>query len=245
MRRLIDKLHKEKVNIPVSVHCHNDLGLATANTLAAMEEGADFPHVCVNGYGERAGNAPLEEVVIALEILYNIRTGLAVEKLFELSLLAERIFCIPIPVHKAICGGNAFTHESGIHVKGMLFHPLAYEPIDPRIVGRKRQISFGKLSGKAGVKAVLDRELKGIKLSDEQVNNVLQAIKRRIEQQGEGDKEKTVAQFEDSVKKTMAKILAGVRYKEFWEIAGKELNIPREKLDEIIKRRVEHEWISL
>jgi len=245
MRRLMDKLRMDSVKVPVSVHCHNDLGLATANTLTAIEEGADFPHVCVNGYGERAGNAPLEEVVIALEILYNVRTGLKVEKLFELSLLAEKVFCIPIPVHKAITGGNAFTHESGIHVKGMLFHPLAYEPIDPKIVGRTRQISFGKLSGSAGVRSVLERELKGVRLSDEDVNRVLQAIKARIERQGEDEKEKTVTEFQEKVKKTMAKILAGVRYKEFWEIAGKELKVPTEKLDEIIKRRVEHEWISL
>nr|MDO8098205.1 2-isopropylmalate synthase [Candidatus Njordarchaeota archaeon] len=245
MRHLMDKLHEESVKAPVSVHCHNDLGLATANTLTAIEEGADYPHVCVNGYGERAGNAPLEEVVMALEILYDRRTGLTVEKLFELSLLAEKVFCIPIPVHKAIVGGNAFTHESGIHVKGMLFHPLAYEPIDPKIVGRSRQISFGKLSGSAGVKTVLQRELKGVELNDEQVGKVLQAIKCRIERQGEEDKDNMTSEFREKVKKTMAKILAGVRYREFWEIAGKELKIPREKLDEIIKRRAEDEWISL
>jgi 2-isopropylmalate synthase len=245
MRRLLDKLQEESVRAQVSVHCHNDLGLATANTLAAIEEGADFPHVCVNGYGERAGNAALEEVVLALEILYNRRTGLKVEKLFELSLLAEKIFCIPIPVHKAISGGNAFTHESGIHLKAMLFHPMAYEPVDPRIVGRVRQISFGKLSGSAGVKAVLQRELKGVELSDEQVSKVLQAIKSYIETQGEKEKEKTVNEFQERVKKTMARILAGVRYRKFWEIAGEQLNIPKDKLDEIIRRRSEDEWISL
>ncbi|WXG45000.1 MAG: 2-isopropylmalate synthase [Promethearchaeati archaeon SRVP18_Atabeyarchaeia-1] len=245
MKRLMDKLHEQKVNVPVSVHCHNDLGLATANTLTAIEEGADYPHVCVNGYGERAGNAPLEEVVLALEILYDRRTGLKVDKLFELSLLAEKVFCIPIPVHKAIVGGNAFTHESGIHVKGMLFHPLAYEPIDPKVVGRERQISFGKMSGAAGVKAVLQRELKGVELSDEEVGRVLQAIKSRIEHQGEEEKDSITSEFQEKVKKTMTKILAGVRYKEFWEIAGKELRIPKKTLNEIIGRKAEDEWISL
>lgn len=245
MRRLMDKLHEDKVNVPVSVHCHNDLGLATANTLTAIEEGADYPHVCVNGYGERAGNAPLEEVVLALEILYDRRTGLTVEKLFELSLLAERVFCIPIPVHKAVVGGNAFTHESGIHVKGMLFHPLAYEPIDPKVVGRERQISFGKMSGATGVKTVLQRELRGAELTDEQVSKVLQAIKSRIERQGEDEKDNITSEFQGKVKKTMTKILAGVRYKEFWEIAGKELKIPKKTLDEIIGRKSEDEWISL
>jgi isopropylmalate/homocitrate/citramalate synthase len=127
----------------------------------------------------------------------------------------------------------------------MLFHPMAYEPIDPRIVGRTRQISFGKLSGSAGVRAVLERELKGVELSDEQVGKVLQAIKFYIESQGEDEKEKRVEEFQERVKKTIARILAGVRYKKFWEIAGEQLSLPKEKLDEIIKRRSEDEWISL
>jgi hypothetical protein len=101
------------------------------------------------------------------------------------------------------------------------------------------------MSGAAGVKAVLQRELRGVELSDEQVGKVLQAIKSKIERQGEDDKDTITAEFQGKVKKTMTKILAGVRYKEFWEIAGKELKIPKKTLDEIMGRKAEDEWISL
>jgi isopropylmalate/homocitrate/citramalate synthase len=135
----------------LSVHCHNDLGLATANTLTAIECGARAPHVCVNGIGERAGNAALEEVVLLLESLYGVRTGIQTERLYELSRLVEELSGIPIAANKALVGYYAFAHEAGIHTHGILAHTLTYEPLQPSVVGRRRQMILGKHTGKAAV----------------------------------------------------------------------------------------------
>ena len=116
----------------LSVHCHNDFGLATANTLTAIECGARAPHVCVNGIGERAGNAALEEVVLGLETLYGIRTGIKTEKIHDLSRLVEELSGVPVAANKALVGYNAFSHEAGIHTHGILAHTLTYEPLQPR-----------------------------------------------------------------------------------------------------------------
>jgi len=135
----------------LSVHCHDDFGLATANTLTALECGACAPHVCVNGLGERAGNAALEEVVLCLEGLYGYRTGIRTEGLYELSRLVEELSGVPIPPNKAWVGYNAFSHEAGIHTHGILAHTLTYEPIQPAVVGRRRQMILGKHTGKAAL----------------------------------------------------------------------------------------------
>jgi len=135
----------------LSVHCHDDFGLATANTLTAVEMGARAPHVCVNGLGERAGNAALEEVVLGLEGLYGYRTGIRTEGLYELSRLVEELSGIPIPPNKAWVGYNAFSHEAGIHTHGILAHTLTYEPIQPQVVGRERKMILGKHTGKAAL----------------------------------------------------------------------------------------------
>ena len=134
-----------------SVHCHNDFGLAVANTLTAVEEGVNSPHVCVNGLGERAGNASLEEVVVGLEALYGVWTGLRTERLYELSRLVEELSGVPIPPNKAIVGYNSFSHEAGIHTHGILAHTLTYEPLQPETLGRTRQMILGKHTGKAAL----------------------------------------------------------------------------------------------
>ncbi len=139
----------------VSVHCHNDFGLAVANSIAGIEAGAQQAHVTVNGIGERAGNAALEEVVAALEFLYNVRTGINTRLLYETSLLVSKITGIPIPPNKPIVGANAFSHESGIHVHGVINFPFTYEPIKPEMVGQKRRIVLGKHSGRHGVEHAL------------------------------------------------------------------------------------------
>ncbi|TFG30540.1 hypothetical protein EU528_08165, partial [Candidatus Thorarchaeota archaeon] len=120
---------ESKYKVPMSVHCHDDFGLATANTLTAIEEGVTFPQVCVNAYGERAGNAAFEEIVMALEELYGIDTGIQTEKLYTLSKIVEKNFIVPLPLHKSISGDKAFTHSSGIHSHGQLTHSMTYEPI--------------------------------------------------------------------------------------------------------------------
>jgi len=165
----------------LSVHCHNDLGLATANTLTAIECGARAPHVCVNGLGERAGNASLEEVVVALESLYGYRTGIRTERLYELSRLVEGLSGVPIAANKALVGYYAFSHEAGIHTHGILAHTLTYEPLQPAFVGRERQMILGKHTGKAAIVEKLKE--RGITASEPVLLELLQRIKLDAESQ--------------------------------------------------------------
>jgi D-citramalate synthase len=140
---------------PLSIHCHNDLGLALANTFAALKAGASCAHVTVNGLGERAGNTAFEELVMALEILYNYRTSIVTEEIYHLSTLVSKLTGVALPVNKAIVGEMAFTHESGIHAHGVLREPSTYESVKPEQIGRKRRIVLGKHSGSASVGAAL------------------------------------------------------------------------------------------
>jgi len=140
---------------PLSIHCHDDLGVAMANTLAALKAGASAAHVTVNGLGERAGNTPLEELVMALEVLYQFPTGICTEDLYPLSTLVSRLTGVPLPTNKAVVGEMAFTHESGVHAHGVLREPSTYEPVRPEMIGRKRRILLGKHSGSAAVEAAL------------------------------------------------------------------------------------------
>ena len=141
---------------PLSIHCHDDLGVGMANTLAALKAGATCAHATVNGLGERAGNTSFEELVMALEVLYGYRTGIRTQELYHLSTLVSRLTGVPLPTNKAIVGEMAFTHESGIHAHGILRDSRTYEPITPDLVGRRRRIVLGKHSGSASVQAALD-----------------------------------------------------------------------------------------
>jgi D-citramalate synthase len=140
---------------PLSIHCHDDLGMALANSLAALRAGASCIHATVNGLGERAGNTAFEEVVMALEVLYGCDTGITTESLYHLSRLVSAETRVPLPTNKAIVGEMAFTHESGIHAHGVLRDASTYEPIRPETIGRKRRIVLGKHSGTASVEAAL------------------------------------------------------------------------------------------
>lgn len=160
----------------VSVHCHNDFGLATANSIAGVAAGARQVHVTVNGIGERAGNASLEEVVMALKKLMGFDVNIKTWMLYETSKLVSEITGIPIPYFKAIVGENAFGHEAGIHVHGVVENPLTYEPISPEEVGNFRRIALGKHSGIHGLKKVLEDQ--GIYLNDDQLKIVLQEVKK-------------------------------------------------------------------
>lgn len=168
-----------------SVHCHNDFGLAVANTLAALEVGVTAPHVCVNGLGERSGNASLEEVVMGLECLYGVKTGLKTERLYELSNLVEELSGIPLAANKALVGYNSFSHEAGIHTHGILQHTLTYEPLQPERVGRHRQMILGKHTGKAALVEKL-KERK-VTADDKMLAELLRRIKRESESGGKGD----------------------------------------------------------
>src|SRR3954462_13721373 len=147
----------------VSVHCHNDLGLATANTLAAVQAGARQVEVTINGLGERAGNASLEEVVMALRTrptqFPDLGSGVATEQLTAASRLVSYLTGFTVQPNKAIVGGTAFAHESGIHQDGVIKNPLTYEIMTPQSVGLSgSQLTIGKLSGRRGLQQKL-REL--------------------------------------------------------------------------------------
>lgn len=173
--RTLARRAREVTDLPVAVHCHDDMGLATANTLAGVEGGAEIVHVTVNGIGERAGNTSLEEVVASLRFLYGVETGIDLSKMSRVSRLVSRLTGISVPKNKAIVGENAFSHESGIHVHGVLNNPMTYEPILPEVVGRRRRIVLGKHSGAHGVESVLKEY--GYSLPREGVMKVLMKIK--------------------------------------------------------------------
>ena len=138
MQQLIADI-KSVVKVPISVHCHNDFGMAVANSLAGVEAGASQIHVAVNGLGERAGNAALEEVAVALDLIYKRKTGIDPKQLYDTSRLVAKLTGMMIQANKAIVGENAFSHESGIHTRGVTVAPSTFEPIKPEFVGRKRK----------------------------------------------------------------------------------------------------------
>lgn len=154
--------------ITLSAHCHNDLGLGVANSLAAVGAGARQVECTVNGIGERAGNASLEEIVVALRVrqnLFGAQTNVRLEQLYATSRLLTEITGVSVPPNKAIVGANAFAHEAGIHQDGILKNPLTYEIIPPEAVGvPARRLVLGKHSGRNALRARLS-EL-GYKTSD-------------------------------------------------------------------------------
>ena len=173
-RELITDI-KNNFTAPISVHFHNDFGLATANTLTAIECGANQAHVTINGLGERTGNCSLEELVMTLKSAYGIDLGLDTTRLYSLSNLVGRLTGIKMPVNKPIVGDNAFAHESGIHVHGILNNSSTYEPISPEMVGHSRRIVLGKHTGANAVKSKLKEN--HIDLNDDQFQKVFDEIK--------------------------------------------------------------------
>ncbi|HSV29878.1 MAG TPA: homocitrate synthase, partial [Candidatus Omnitrophota bacterium] len=154
---------------------HDDLGLATANSLAAIRGGATHVSTTVNGLGERAGNAPLEEVVMALDHLHGIDTGIAKARLAEVSRLVAAASGRPVPVNKSIVGDAVFTHESGIHVSGLLRDRANYQAIDPGELGRDHVLVLGKHSGVSAVMHACG-EL-GLKPTEKQARAVLARVR--------------------------------------------------------------------
>ena len=163
------------VEIPIGVHCHDDLGLATANSLAALLAGASAVQCSLLGIGERAGNAPLEEVVLALEVAYDFRTGLDLTRLRSLAGYVEGLIGSPCPPNKAVVGANAFAHESGLHLDGITREPRTYEPYPPELLGAQRRFVFGKHSGRRAIAALLEQH--DIGAHDDLVDRLLQMVK--------------------------------------------------------------------
>ena len=138
-------------DIWIDVHCHNDFGMATANTLVGIAAGADGAQVTVNRFGERAGNAALEEVVAALHFLMGAETSVKLEMLTKVSRLVAEKFGVQLQPNKPVVGVNAFAHEAGIHVHGVLENPSTYEAMPPEAVGNHRRIVLGRHSGRHAV----------------------------------------------------------------------------------------------
>ena len=173
-RELITDI-RNNFSAPISVHFHNDFGLATANSLTAIECGANQAHVTVNGLGERTGNCSLEELVITLKVAYGIDLGLDTTRLYSLSHLVGRFTGVKMPVNKPIVGDNAFAHESGIHVHGILNNANTYEPMSPELVGHSRRIVLGKHTGANALKSKLKEY--HIDLNEDQFCKVFEEIK--------------------------------------------------------------------
>ncbi len=165
--------------VKLSVHCHDDLGLATANSLAGLEAGADQVEVTINGLGERAGNAALEEVVMALKTrqdVYNLTTDINTEELLKTSQMVSEYTGFEVQPNKSIVGKNAFAHEAGIHQDGVLKDKRTYEIMDARDVGlEKSQLILGKHSGRHAFRVILEEH--GIELSDEELNRAFREFK--------------------------------------------------------------------
>jgi 2-isopropylmalate synthase len=146
--------------VTLSAHCHNDLGLAVANSLAAISAGARQVECTINGIGERAGNASLEEIVVALAVRqnrYGVSAGVRLDKIYQTSRLLSEITGVAVPPNKAVVGSNAFAHEAGIHQDGILKNPLTYEIISPETIGLpSRQLVIGKHSGRNALRARLE-----------------------------------------------------------------------------------------
>jgi homocitrate synthase NifV len=166
---------RSAVSLEIEMHAHDDLGLATANTLAAVLAGATHINTTVNGLGERAGNAPLEEAVMALRHLYNIDTGIDTRQLPQLSSLVARASGRFVAHNKSIVGEAVFTHEAGIHVDGLIKNPMNYQGFDPLELGREHRIVLGKHSGSRAV--LLAYAQLGIALTDSQAGEILVRVR--------------------------------------------------------------------
>lgn len=168
------KYLKENQPLAIEIHCHDDLGLATANTLAAIKAGATYANTTVAGLGERAGNAPLEEVVTALTLCHQIPTDIKIAHFPALCQAVSEAAGLSVARNKSIVGEQVFTHESGIHVDGLVKDVRNYQGLDPTILGRNHTLVLGKHSGLGAVKAVFSNI--GISLDHVQIGIVLPLV---------------------------------------------------------------------
>jgi methanogen homocitrate synthase len=175
----IVKLLKHLFPQPIALHFHDDLGLAHANSLAGLQAGAKMVHTTVNGVGERSGNTCTEELAVSLKVKYGIDLGFKLEKLNALCERVHRASGTESASHKSITGKWCFTHESGIHVAGVLANPETYQPYPPSLVGRHHEVVFGKHSGVQAVNHLAAKS--GCTLSESGRKSVLQKIKSQAE----------------------------------------------------------------
>ncbi len=171
---------KKVTDVNIAMHCHNDFGLAVINSIAGLLAGGYAVSTTVNGIGERAGNASLEELIMTLKLLYGKDLGFKIKHIQELSELVSQKSGLPIPYNKPVVGKNVFRHESGIHVDAVIEEPLCYEPYLPELVGQKRRLVLGKHSGCRAVKAKLDAC--GYHVTKDQLCQIVEKVKQSREE---------------------------------------------------------------
>ena len=171
---------RPNIKAEIALHCHNDFGMALANSIAGLLAGANAVSTTVNGIGERAGNAALEELVMSLKFIYGVDLGFDISKFCELSKLVESLTHMNIPYNKPIVGKNIFRHESGIHVDAVIEEPLTYEPFLPELIGHRRQIVLGKHSGCRAVRAKLNEC--GIDVTKDELCKIVEVVKSKREE---------------------------------------------------------------
>jgi methanogen homocitrate synthase len=196
---LVQKM-RDLAGRPIEVHCHNDFGLATANTLTALSAGAQVASTALNGMGERAGCAATEEVAMALRILYGREMGLELTKFYKASKLLQKYSGVKLQRHKAVVGEGAFAQEAGLVVTGWKEFPFTAEPYLPEMVGQKPSLLLGKKSGKDSIKVKLKESR--LTASEEEIGKILREVKKRSQKAKEpmGDEE-----FKTLVKKVVKK----------------------------------------
>jgi len=221
-----------KKKVELSVHCHNDFGLATANTLAAVEEGVTYLHTCIAGFGERAGLAPFEEVATALELLYNIDTGVDLGRVYRLAQSAGKALALPVQFHKPIIGDGIFTHEVDQELEEMQAHPLLFEPFPPQIVGRETTLFIGRNTAQTLIQQLLEKA--GIRASPRQMDELFRRLKGPQESLDKGESQMTFYE----VKKLMKDLQKGFTMWDFWRLV-EQITRQKPKLQEDKKAAAE------
>jgi 2-isopropylmalate synthase len=188
IERLVTDLSKEFPEVKVGVHCHNDFGLATANSLSGILAGATQVEGTINGLGERAGNAALEEIAVLLRYhkkVFNRNCNIRTREILATSMIVSEYSNIGVQPNKALVGRHAFLHAAGMHQQAMLRDPLTFEPFDPEMVGSEAQLEdriiFGKFLGRNGLKAILEQD--GIKISEAKLDILVQRVREAISEQ--------------------------------------------------------------
>ena len=208
LKRVFKEVRGDRDDVVMSVHCHNDLGLAVANSLASLSAGARQIEGAINGIGERAGNTSIEEVVMAIKTrqdVYGVDLGVDTTQLYDTSRLVARLTGYPVQFNKAVVGRNAFAHESGIHQHGVLRDRETYEIMDAATVGQEAaQIVLGKHSGRAGFLDALDKM--GITLEDEAFSRAFERFKQLADRKVQIGEEEVRAIVEDQTGEPTEKV---------------------------------------
>jgi len=244
-RHLISRLI-EDAKIPIEIHAHNDYGLAVANSLAACMVGAEYVSTTVNGIGERAGNASVEQMIMGLKMLYGRDGRYNTGGLMELSKFVEKESGVRVSQSAPIIGRNMFRHESGIHADGIIKFPFTYETFDPGLVGHKRILVIGKMSGKSAIEAKLKEH--GIEADGDSIARILKEVKTFAEDRKSAltdDEFLGVAQAILGKEKIyiMVKIdsrLRGKAYEKISKFVEKAYRVSGEDMDMIIETTNEH-----